>query len=53
MRGTSDGTDKEGVRGDGSDEVISSETGVSLIPTIICAGPRVGCISAPACQEVT
>lgn len=49
VRGTSGREDEGEFEGHGSGEVISSEIGVSLIPTMIWAGARVGCISAPAC----
>ena len=43
---------KAGVNGDGRGDVMSSGRGVSLIPIIMCAGERVGWISAPAWMVV-
>lgn len=47
MRGTNDEGDPLG-DGEGTGDVMSSSSGVSLIPTTMCAGSRVECTCAPA-----
>lgn len=52
VRGTASGAeDEEAVRGEGTGEVMSSVSGVSLIPTTMCAGSRVGWTCAPAWKQ--